>query len=92
MLPGDVIVKFEHDTIVSYTDLRKSLSYYAAGETVSIVVKRAEGGQYVEKTLSVTLGVRPVEEAPAEPAPQQDVPSGSYGGDEFPSWFDFFGW
>ena len=38
------------------------------------------------------LGVRPVEEAPAEPAPEQDVPSGSYGGDEFPSWFDFFGW
>ncbi len=92
MLPGDVIVKFEHDTITGYTDLRKSLSYYAAGETVSIVVKRAEGGQYVEKTLSVTLGVRPVEEAPAEPAPEQDVPSGSYGGDEFPSWFDFFGW
>ncbi len=90
ILPGDIITKFDHDTITGYTDLRSSLSYYAAGETVDIVVMRAERGQYIEVTLTVTLGARPAEEA--APEQQQEQPSGNYGGDDYPSWFDFFGW
>ena len=35
------------------------MQYYAAGETVDIVVARAENGQYVEKDIQVTMGNMP---------------------------------
>ncbi len=56
ILPGDVIVKLEDADIQSYEDLVEELSYYEAGQTVSIVVDRANNGVYEEQTLSVTLG------------------------------------
>ncbi len=56
ILAGDVIVKMEDASISSYEDLVEELSYYEAGETVSIVVERANNGVYEEQTLSVTLG------------------------------------
>jgi hypothetical protein len=93
MYAGDIITKFEHDTITGYSDLRKSLSYYEAGETVTVTVARLERGAYVDVTLTVTLGTRPAEEA-APTEPEQEQPSGNYGqeDDSYPSWFDFFGW
>ncbi len=93
MYSGDIITKFDHDTITGYSDLRASLSYYEAGETVEITVARLERGQYVNVVLKVTLGARPVEEAVSQAEQEQDQPSGNYGnGDNYPSWFDFFGW
>lgn len=93
MYAGDIITKFEHDTITGYSDLRKSLSYYEAGETVTVTVARLERGTYVDVTLTITLGARPAEEA-APTEPEQEQPSGNFGqeDDSYPSWFDFFGW
>jgi len=94
MYAGDIITKFDHDTITGYSDLRTSLSYYEAGETVDITVARLERGQYVDVVLTVTLGVRPAETATpeTEQEQEQETPSGNYGAEDFPSWFDFFGW
>ena len=36
-------------------DLKSQLEYYAAGETVDLVVKIADNGSYVEKSLTITL-------------------------------------
>ncbi|HJB16709.1 MAG TPA: trypsin-like peptidase domain-containing protein [Candidatus Blautia excrementipullorum] len=52
----DIIVEFDGQTVSGKSDLAEKLQYYAAGETVNVVVARAENGQYVEKSLEVTLG------------------------------------
>ena len=56
---GDVIVKLDGQTVTDQEDLTEKLAYYAAGETVDIVICRADNGEYVEKTVKVTLGSRP---------------------------------
>lgn len=53
--PGSVIIKFDKTSISSIDDLKRQLTYYAAGETVEITVKVADNGEYVEKTMSITL-------------------------------------
>ena len=52
---GSVITKFDDTTIESMDDLKSCLEYYVAGETVDLVVKIADNGSYVEKTLTITL-------------------------------------
>lgn len=53
---GDVIVKFNDMDVKTMDSLQQKLALCRAGDEVSIVIKRADDGQYVEKTMSVTLG------------------------------------
>ena len=53
---GDVIVKFDGMTVSRSSDLVGKLEYYQAGETVDVVISRAQNGEYQEQTVSVTLG------------------------------------
>ena len=53
---GDIIVCFDGQTVSGKDDLESKLAYYASGETVDVVVSRADNGEYVQKTISVTLG------------------------------------
>lgn len=55
ILTGSVITKFDGTSVKTIDELKNQLTYYAAGETVEIVVKVADNGQYVEKTLTITL-------------------------------------
>ena len=57
--PRDIIVKLDDQNISSRQDLQEKLQYYRSGETVEIVVSRAENGQYVEKSIEVTMGTKP---------------------------------
>lgn len=59
---GDIITKMDGQTISSSDDLYDRMNYYKAGETIDVVVATAEGGEYVERTVSVTLGARPADE------------------------------
>ncbi len=52
---GDVITGLDGNTVSSYDELKNILSYTKAGETVEMVVKRANDGEYKEVKLSVTL-------------------------------------
>ena len=52
---GSVITKFDGISVDSIDELKSTLTYYAAGETVEVTVKVADNGEYVEKTLTVTL-------------------------------------
>jgi serine protease Do len=56
---GDVITKLDGVNISSYDELTNRLQYYAAGETVEIVVERADSGEYKEVTLSITFDSKP---------------------------------
>lgn len=51
-----VITHFDGIRVTGYSNLEKRLKYYAAGETVNVTVQVIEGGEYVEKTVTVTLG------------------------------------
>ena len=53
---GDIIVSFDGQTVSGKDDLESKLAYYASGETVDVIVSRADNGEYVQKTISVTLG------------------------------------
>lgn len=55
---GDVITKFDGLTISGSTELVNKLEYYEEGETVEVVISRAENGEYKEQTVTVTLGRR----------------------------------
>lgn len=56
VIAGSVITKFDGTSVSTIEELKSLLQYYAAGETVDMVVKIADNGEYVEKTVSITLG------------------------------------
>lgn len=62
MQKGDIIVKMDGQKVSDRADLLDKLQYYAAGESVEILVARASNGEYVEQTLEVVLGVLPSSE------------------------------
>lgn len=53
---GDIITKFDGKDIQTMEELSQTLQYYAAGTQVDVTIQRANGGQYEEQTISVTLG------------------------------------
>lgn len=53
---GDIITKIDGTKITSYNELTEQLQYYAAGETIDFVVQRADGGEYKDVTVTITLG------------------------------------
>ena len=64
---GDVILKFDGMSMDSINKLKDRLMYYKAGETVDVIIARADEGEYKEKTISVTLGKKDVAEKPQLP-------------------------
>jgi serine protease Do len=52
----DIITKFDGQTVKSMAALQELLKSYSAGETVDVTVKSVENGEYVERTVSITLG------------------------------------
>ena len=53
---GDIITQLDGRSIGNMEQLQDALQYYAAGETVDLVVERANQGDYEAQTLSITLG------------------------------------
>lgn len=56
---SDIITKLDGQKISSKADINDKLQYYTAGEEVEIGVARLSDGEYVESTITVTLGSRP---------------------------------
>lgn len=53
---GDIITKFDGNSIKSMEDLQGILQYYAAGDTVDMTIQSANNGEYEESKISITLG------------------------------------
>ncbi len=51
----DIITGIDGQSITSMQDLKLALSYYKAGEQVSLQVQRLEGSEFQELTIQVTL-------------------------------------
>ena len=59
---GDIIVKLDGQKVSGKDDLVDKLQYYESGETIEVVIARAESGEYKEQTVKVTLGSKPASE------------------------------
>lgn len=53
---GDVITKFDGKKVTDINELKERMQYYSAGESVEVTLKMQENHEYVEKTVTVTLG------------------------------------
>lgn len=58
----DIITAVDGQSVESMSGLKELLSYYRAGEQVSLTVQTLEDGQYTERQVDVTLGGRGEEE------------------------------
>ena len=58
----DIITKFDGQTVRTMADLKSMLTYYEGGSTVTLTVQSLENGQYVERSVEITLGTRPATE------------------------------
>ena len=56
---GDVITKFEGASVSTNYNLSRLMKYYAVGDEVEVTFMRNEDGEYVEHTVTVTLGEKP---------------------------------
>ncbi len=59
---GDVIVKFDGQSVSSMEDLKDLMQYYEAGTTVELTIKKQSEGGYTEDKVSVKLGRKPAEQ------------------------------
>lgn len=55
---GDIITKFDGQTVKSMNDLKTLLTYYRAGETINIVAMVHGANGYAEQTFTLTLGMK----------------------------------
>ena len=69
LIKSDVVKKFDGVTVSSISEIREMLDYYKAGEKVDFIVSRLVDGEYVDKTITITLGSR--EGTPLDPKNQQ---------------------
>jgi serine protease Do len=58
ILKGDIITSVDGEKITSMTALQEKLEYYEAGTTIDVVINRQNNGEYIEQTVTVTLGKR----------------------------------
>ncbi|MCD8081939.1 MAG: trypsin-like peptidase domain-containing protein [Clostridiales bacterium] len=58
----DIITKFDGQSVKTMAELKDMLTYYEGGDTVELTVQSLQDGQYVERTVSITLGTKPAAE------------------------------
>ena len=56
---GDIIIGIDGNKAVTNDGMKRLLKYYAVGDEVDITFLRNEDGEYVEHTVTVTLGSKP---------------------------------
>lgn len=56
---GDIITSFDGQEVKSMSALKAVLAYYEVGSQVNLTLQRPINGQYVEQTVTVTLGNKP---------------------------------
>lgn len=56
---GDIVVKLDGQRVTTREELKNIMQYYSAGETITVSVRRAVGGEYESLDLDVVLGSKP---------------------------------
>lgn len=81
LVKGNIITKFDGQTVKTREQLTSLLSYYSAGETVELIAMVQSDNGYVEKAFQVTLGSQEIfgedagstQSAPKQQAPDNDI-------------------
>lgn len=103
---GDIIVKIDGKKVTSIEDLTGALEYYAEGDKATLTVKYADGREYKEKEVEVTLGKKPVSSSSSSQqknggsnSPYYNYGNGNNSGNDSGNdyygnsdIFDYFGW
>ena len=55
----DIITKFDGQSVQTMANLKDMLTYYEGGSTIALTVQSLQDGQYVERTVDITLGYKP---------------------------------
>lgn len=95
IVKGDIITKFDGITITSRDELLNRMQYYKAGEQVDVIVNSLETGEYVERTVTLTLGERPADAdttQQSESTENQDEGQDMWGQEESRPQEGFFGY
>ena len=58
LMEKDIITKFDGQSVRSMEELKEMLTYYEGGDVVDLTVETVENGEYVERTVTVTLGTK----------------------------------
>lgn len=53
---GDIITEMEGTSISTMSQLQELLTYYSAGDEVTLKILRSNGNEYIEKEITVELG------------------------------------
>ena len=69
---GDVLTTLDGKKVTTYEKLMDRLTYYKAGDTIEVVILRADNGEYKEHRVNVTLGSRAVLDKITGQAPEDD--------------------
>lgn len=72
---GNIITKFDGQTVKSMSELKTLLTYYKSGETVDIIAMVQGNDGYTEKTFTLTLGSKDVFGDDATDSSTQQTPS-----------------
>lgn len=72
---GNIITKFDGQTVKSMSELKTLLTYYKSGETVEIIAMVQGNNGYNEQTFSLTLGSKDVFGDDAATQEEQNIPS-----------------
>lgn len=90
LVKGNIITKFDGQTVKTKNELTSLLTYYKAGETVDVIAMVQSADGYVEKTFRVTLGSKEIfgDDAP-DTSPQQEQQPDNNQGNYFDP-FEFF--
>ncbi|MDE7415657.1 MAG: trypsin-like peptidase domain-containing protein [Lachnospiraceae bacterium] len=81
LVKGNIITKFDGQTVKTREQLVSLMSYYSIGESVDIVAMVQSSNGYVEKTFHVTLGSKDifgedsdnVQSTPKQQEPEDDI-------------------
>ncbi len=57
---GNIITKFDGQTVKSMSELKSLMTYYKAGETVEVIAMVQSTDGYTEQTYTVTLGTQDI--------------------------------
>ena len=94
LIKGNIITKFDGQTVKTMSELKTLLTYYKSGETVEVIAMVQSNDGYTEKTFSLTLGTKEVFGDDATIEEEQNTPSqgqNPYNGYDYQNPFGF-GW
>lgn len=76
---GNIITKFDGQTVKSMSELKTLLTYYKSGETVNVIAMIQSDNGYTEKTFSITLTSKEIFGEDAENEEEkQETPKNNY--------------